>query len=168
MAWLTFAIAAVLIGGFAVLAWQGTRERKTVEAEFRRLEALPEVEARSFALELLRRPGLFILKPAVGGLETALPLPASISELLGQYEEVVRGEFWVGRTALSQAPRVRGFTKIGEDFEFEEILVRAEDERVYSLYGDAPAQEPLESVRSIWHKIINVSGAAPGTVANGV
>ena len=79
-------------------------------------------------------------------------------EVLNRYEEIVCGEFWVSRLALSQFPRIAGYTKIGEDFEFEEILVQSGDERIFLSYEDLPSNEPLDPVPSLWHEIIKVSG----------
>jgi hypothetical protein len=165
--WIVVAVVSLLFAGLGILGLLGARERKVIEAGLQCLEALAEAEARIYALELLQRPGLFAATRARGNLE-ALNLPSGVSELLSQYEEVVRGEFWVGRAALDQPARVQGYVKIGEDFEFEEIVVRAGDSRVYSSYGDAPVQDPMESVRTVWHKIIEVSGLPLVRAKNGV
>jgi hypothetical protein len=157
MAWISVAIVVVILGGLAVLLWLGAKERRVTERELSRITNMPENEARTLALHLLEHSGLFELKPAPNKLPK-VELPSSVLEVLNRYEEIVCGEFWVSRLALSQSPRIAGYTKIGEDFEFEEILVQSGDERIFLSYGDLPSNEPLDPVPSLWHEIIKVSG----------
>jgi hypothetical protein len=80
-----------------------------------------------------------------------------VADILGEYEEVVRGEFWVGRSALSEAARIHGFIKIGEDFEFCELMVKPTGPEVFSSYGDAEPREAPEVSPTVWHKILEVA-----------
>lgn len=144
-------------GVVMLLGRLGAKDRKKGEQEVAAILALSEERARALALEVITRGEGFASKPA-----TAVPpldgLPKSVRELFGQFEEVVAGEFWLGHAALAEPPRVVGTHKIGEDMEFEELLVKPNDEGVFSSYGDAPDTEPLERYPSVWHRIALASG----------
>jgi hypothetical protein len=82
-----------------------------------------------------------------------------VNALPNRYDEIVRGEFWIGTAALTQPARLPGFIKIGEDFEFTEILVRPGDQKIYVSYGEGPQSfSTLETEETIWHEIIIASG----------
>jgi hypothetical protein len=86
-------------------------------------------------------------------------LPAAVADILSEYEEVVRGEFWIGRSALSERARIPGFIKIGKDFEFCELMVKPTGPEIYSSYGDGD-DEPREAPEvspTVWHKILEVA-----------
>jgi hypothetical protein len=151
------AVAVVILGSLGVLLWLGAREHRGTKRDLEEIDSLPEAKARTIALELLARRDLFTSKLATETL-TNPSLPASVREVLERYEEIVRDEFWVGRAALSQSTRRAGFTKIGEDEEFEEILVRPGDERIHLSFGHVPNNEPTETVPTLWHQLIIVSG----------
>jgi hypothetical protein len=167
MHWLVVAIPVAIFSVLAILLSLGARERKVAEVEFRHIAALSETDAKMLALQLLERPGLFSTKPAEGPL-AAFELPSSVSELLEMYDEIVKGEFWVGRSALTQVPRVPGYTKIGEDFEFEQMLVRSGDQRIYSSYEESPSTSPMEFMPTLWHKIVAISNVLMPIMRNGV
>jgi hypothetical protein len=155
--WIAVAIVAVVLGGLGLLLWQGARERRVTRRELERIEGLTPSDARSLALRLLQDHGLFQCRAAVV-TDPLPPLPQGVVELLTRYDEVVRHEFRIGRSALSEPARKAGYRKIGEDFEFTELLVRPDSEAVYVSYGDQPPGEAPEVVATVWHVIIQASG----------
>lgn len=156
MAW-ALLIGFAILGGIALLIWLGRREHRHTETELQQFYALPESEARAWALRLLDQPGLFQCKPAGGPLAT-VALPQSVAETLARFEEITRGEFWVGRRALKEKPVLSGYIKIGVDFEFEEILVREGSGEIHLSYGPEHGREPPERMPTLWHKLILASG----------
>lgn len=157
MVWISVVIVVVIWGGLAVLMWSSAKERRVVEAELSHIMKMTESEARVLALHILEHSGIFQTKPAQIELSNK-NLPSSVLEIFNRYEEIVYGEFWVGRLALSQSSRITGYTKIGEDFEFEKILTRSGDERIFLSFEDQPINEALDSIPTLWHEIIKVSG----------
>jgi len=155
--WIAVAIVAALLGGLGLLLWQGARERRETKRELDRIKALSPPEARAMALQLLGDPELFQCK-AASATDPLPTLPQSVTELLTRYDEIVHGEFWIGHSALVQPARKAGYRKIGEDFEFTELLVRPDSEAVYVSYGEQPPDEAPEAVATAWHLIIQVSG----------
>jgi hypothetical protein len=155
--WIAVAIVAALLGGLGLLLWQGARERREAKRELDRIKALSPPEARTMALQLLGDPELFQCK-AVSATDPLPTLPQSVTDLLTRYDEIIHGEFWIGRSALVQPARKAGYRKIGEDFEFTELLVRPDSEAVYVSYGEQPPDEAPEAVATAWHLIIQVSG----------
>ncbi len=154
--WIVPAVAALFLAPLAFLMWAGRKERRDTNAALQRVRALAAPDAKAMALRLLADAGVFQCTPAVAS--SALPpLPLSVADLFAQYEEVARGEFWLGRCALSQPSRVPGYLKIGEDFEFAQVLTRPEGIQVFTSYGEASSDEPLDSLPTVWHKIIEVS-----------
>jgi hypothetical protein len=97
-------------------------------------------EARTMALKLLGDPELFQCR-ASSATDPLPTLPQSVTDLLTRYDEIVRSEFWIGRSAVVQRARKSGCVKIGEDF-----------------YGEQPPDEEPETVATAWHLIIQVSG----------
>ena len=155
--WIVLTILVLAFVGLAALLRQGAREHEGTALELAAIRALDERAARSMALSLLADASLFACTPT--GPAPALDgLPEGVRDLFRQFEEVRRGEFWLGHGALAARARLAGFRKIGEDFEFEEVIVQPSDNRVYSSYGDAPAEEPPEPWPSVWHRIIAASG----------
>ena len=148
---------ALGFGVVTLIGRLGAKDRRKVEREIAAILALSEDQARTLAQEVIARGEGFTAKPAksVPQLEG---LPRSVRELFTQFEEVVSGEFWLGHAALAQDPRVIGTRKIGADMEFEELLVKPNDEGVFSSYGDAAETEPLERYPSVWHRIVLASG----------
>lgn len=136
--------------------WLGRRERRDAHVALQRVRALAGPDAKALALRLLADGGMFQCTLAVAPSALS-PLPSSVADLFAQYEEVARGEFWLGRRALSQPSRVPGHLKIGEDFEFTQIVTRPEGLQVFTSYGEASNDEPLDSQPTVWHKIIEVS-----------
>ena len=149
------AVASLVLIPLGVLLAQGRREHRQVESKLARMRALPPSEARRLALERMRNGSDWRLKEAAGPASTALP-PA-VADILGEFEEVVCGEFWVGREALGQAARVDGFVKIGEDFELCELMVKPAGDEVYSSYSDAEPGEPPEVSPTVWHRILETT-----------
>jgi hypothetical protein len=155
--WIAVVVVAVLLGGLGLLLWQGARDRQGTKRELDRIKALSSPEARTMALQLLGDPELFQCKAA--SATDPLPiLPQSVTDLLTRFDLIVRGEFWIGRSALVQTARKPGYRKIGEDFEFTELLVRPDSEAVYVSYGEEPPNAAPEAVATAWHLIIQVSG----------
>ena len=155
MFWIVPAGALLIFLPIAVLIWIGKREHRRTDDRLARLGALPTAEAKQLVLDLLGSGGDWRARrasdPASG------PLPPAVADILGQFEEVVRGEFWVGRSALSQPARLRGFIKVGADREFCELLVRPGGPEVYSSYGVSEPLEAPETSPSIWHKVLEVA-----------
>ncbi len=108
---------------------------------------MSSTEAERQALVLLGRHEMFHTRPATQQINHP-DLPSHVNALLNRYEEIVRGEFWIGTAALTQPARLPGFIKIGEDFEFTEILV-------------PELSSTLETEETIWHEIIIASGVQP-------
>jgi hypothetical protein len=156
MIWLRVAAFAGA-AAFAGLLWWGRREHRDAERKLQALYALPESEARRQALALLEQEGLFNCKPASGPLPK-LALPPSVLEVLERFERIERQEFWVGRSALTEKGALAGYTKIGADFEFEEILVREGSTAIYLSYGPQHGEAPPETMPSLWHKLILAAG----------
>jgi len=155
MPWLLLAGLAV-VGGFSALLWIGRREHRTRADELARFYALPESEARAWALRMLEQNELFQCKPATCPLPQRV-LPQSVRDVLERFEEIERGEFWVGRRALEETPVLAGYIKIGGDFEFEEILVREGSSEIHLSYGPDHGRQPPETMPSLWHKLILAS-----------
>ena len=159
--WIVFAAMFAL----AILLWLGAKEHAQTRAELDAINALPVDAAEALARGLLTRPGLFQCTLASGPISGG-EVPASVAELLNQYEEVLKGEFWIGRQALKETPRLAGYIKVGEDFEFTQVLARTGDARVFVAYGDQPVSEEPEIQASVWHLLIAVSGEKVGKDAN--
>ncbi len=70
-----------------------------------------------------------------------------------------RGLEGLGRSALKEPARIRGFVKVGGDFEFCELMVRPTGTEVLSSYGDREPRRTLEVSPTIWHKILEVAEA---------
>ena len=158
MWWLVIAIPAAGLGVLAVLLWLGARERRATASELAALRSMSSAEAEQQALALLRRADVFQTRPATQQI-TRQDLPGHVNALLNMYDEIARGEFWIGTAALTQPARLPGFIKIGEDFEFTEILVRPGDQRIYISYGEGPqSSSTLEMEETIWHEILMASG----------
>lgn len=160
--WIGLGVILAILGGVAILMWLGSKERKVTEAELAAVRSLSSADAEALALDLLKRPDLFETEPAV-----ALPLPHDLPEhvqaLFAQYASIRRGEFILSINSLAQEALLPGFFKVGEDFEFTEILVRSNDNRVYVSYGEGPRSEKtLEPEETIWHEIIMASGIKVG------
>jgi hypothetical protein len=153
--WIVPAGVLLLLLPLAFLIWIGKRAYRRTEASLARVEALPTSEARRLALDLLQSGGNWRSRGASG--PASAPLPPAVADIRGQFEEVVRGEFWVGRSALSEPARLGGFIKVGGDFEFCELMVRPTGFEVYSSYGQSEPREPPETSPSIWHKILEVA-----------
>ena len=151
------AVVAVGLAGFAYLLWIGKREHQQADRELARVRALPAADAKRRALQLLRDGGAWQVRPAVGAPNATTP-PA-VAELLGEYEEIVRGEFWIGRSALREPARLPGFIRVGGDFEYCELMVKDTGLELFSSYGEGEPQERLESSPTIWHKILEVADA---------
>ena len=148
-------LLGLVLGGIWVLGRQAANERAVTARELAAIEALPEPEAKRIAMAMLAEKGLFECK----GVASSPPLdglPASVQDLFGEFEEVVRGEFWLGHAALGEQTPVPGLRKIGGDSEFEEIVVKPKDPAVYSFYGEGPSV-PLQLWPSVWHRIIVAS-----------
>ena len=161
MWWLVIAIPATGLGALAVLLWLGARERRTTSSELAALRSLSSAEAEHKALVLLGRDEMFHTRPATQQIDHP-DLPSHVNALLNRYGEIVRGEFRIGTAALTQPARLPGFIKIGEDFEFTEILVRPGDQKIYISYGEGPqSSSTLETEETIWHEIIIASGVRP-------
>ncbi len=161
MWWLVIAIPAVGLGALAGLLWLGARERRTTGAELATLRSMSGAEAEQKALALLGRDEMFHTRPATQQINRP-DLPAHVNALLNRYDEIVRGEFWIGTAALTQPARLPGFIKIGEDFEFTEILVRPGDQKIYISYGEGPqSSSTLETEETNWHEIVIASGVQP-------
>ena len=155
--WIAVVIVAVLLGGLGLLLWQGARERRGTKRESDRIKALSPPEARTIALQLLGDQELFQCKAA--SATDPLPiLPQSVTDLLTRFDEIVRGDSGSVCSALVQPARKPGYRKIGEDFEFTELLVRPDSEAVYVSYGEGPPDEAPDAVATAWHLIIQVSG----------
>ena len=155
---LVIAIPAVGLGVLAVLLWLGARERRTTESELTALRSMSSTEAEQQALLLLARHEMFQTHPATQQINHP-DLPSHVNALSNRYDEIVRGEFWIGTAALTQPARLPGFIKIGEDFEFTEILVRPGDQKIYISYGEGPpSSSTLETEETIWHEILIASG----------
>lgn len=158
VAWFALGILLLLgivLGAIWVLGRQAANERAVTARELAAIEALPEPEAKRIAMVMLAENSLFECK----GVVASPPLdglPASVQDLFREFEEVVRGEFWLGHAALGEQTPVPGLRKIGGDSEFEEIVVKPEDPAVYSFYGEGPSV-PLQPWRSVWHRIIVAS-----------
>jgi len=154
--WIGLVILIVILGGLAFLLRQGAQERKVTNRELSAIVSLSEQAAQILALQLLSEKGMFICIPA-----TTVPplegLPESVKKLFQSFEEVRRGEFWLAHAALKESVRLPGYRKIGEDFEFEEIVVHSNDSRVYSSYSDVPEDKHLENWPSVWHRIVAAS-----------
>jgi len=155
------AIPAVALAGLGVLIWLGAEERSGFEVELASVRALSEADAERLAIDLLTRPGLFQTRAASAAF-TSQEVPSHVRSLLSRFEEIVRGEFWVGVAALEQRARLPGFLKIGEDSELTQILVRPGDSRIHVSYGEGPRSvSTVETAPTIWHQIIVVSGVNP-------
>jgi hypothetical protein len=154
--WIVPAVVILVLAPLAVLLWMGAREHRDTAAALRRVRALAAPDAKAIALRLLASGGVFQCTPAT--VQGALPsLPPSVAELFLRYEEVARGEFWLGRRALSEPSRKQGYLKIGEDFEFTQILTRPAGLQVFTSYGEDSDDEPLDALPTIWHKLVEVS-----------
>ena len=159
MWWLLIAIPAAGLGVIAVLLWRGARARGATQAQLTAVRSMSSAAAEQQALALLRRHDVFQTRPATHPVNRP-DLPSHVSALLNQYEEVVRGEFRISTAALTQPARIPGFIKIGEDFEFTEILVRPGDPKIYISYGEGPqSSSTLAATETIWHEIITAAGA---------
>jgi hypothetical protein len=108
--WIAVAIVAALLGGLGLLLWQGARERREAKRELDRIKALSPPEARTMALQLLGDPELFQCK-AVSATDPLPTLPQSVTDLLTRYDEIIHGEFWIGRSALVQPARKAGYRR---------------------------------------------------------
>lgn len=133
---LIIAIPSVLLGGLGVLLWMGARERRGTFVRMTRLRRMSDSEAKKLALEIMARPPFHVR--AASKVLVNPDLPSHVLSLFGFYEEVTRGEFWLGTSALDQTPRLSGFIKIDEDSEFTEILVRPGDSKIIVASGHEP------------------------------
>jgi len=159
MVWIAVVVATFLLGAIGSLLWVGAKERVSVSKELQVLHALPTAEARALALRLLGKSDLFDCKRADGQAPALAGLPQSVIELFEMFEEVRSDEFWVGWAALKESSTLPGYTKIGEDFEFEEILVCAGSTEIHMYYGENQgAASRIDSTPSVWHRIITASG----------
>ena len=138
-------VGSLLLGvGVVWLLYRiGARERQRTERQLAAIAGLSVSEARAMALEALADPVAFTCEPAVA-TPTDARLPATVQELFSRYQRVESGEFCLSQSYLSEPPRLAGCIKIGQDFEFEEIVLRAGSDTVYSSYGDAPPDESPE------------------------
>ncbi len=152
---ITIAVVAVAWAGLAYLLAVGKREHQQTERELARVRALSPADARRRALQVLRDRQDWQVRRA-GGPPT-LTIPPAVADLLSEYEEIVRGEFWIGRSALSEPARVPGFVKVGGDFEFCELMVKGSGPEVFSSYAEGGPSERLESSPTIWHKLLEVA-----------
>ena len=161
MWWIAIAIPALVLAILGALLWIGARERRSAGSELAALRAMPEVDAKRLALELLERQDMFDVREAVHSVDNS-GLPDHVVDLLNRYDEVKYGEFWIGTAALSEPSTRPGYIKIGEDSEFTEILVRPGDRRIYVSYGEGPQSSlTLETEPTVWHEIIIASGIKP-------
>jgi hypothetical protein len=149
------AVVAVGWAGLAYLLSVGKREHQQAERELARVRALSPADAKRRALQVLRDGAEWQVRPAVGPPNATIP-PA-VSDLLGEYEEIVRGEFWIGRSALREPARLPGFIKVGGDFEYCELMVKDAGLELFSSYVEGEHREKLESSPTIWHKILEVA-----------
>jgi hypothetical protein len=107
---LVIAIPAVGLGVLAVLLWLGARERRTTESELTALRSMSSTEAEQQALLLLARHEMFQTHPATQQINHP-DLPSHVNALLNRYDEIVRGEFWIGTAALTQPARLPGSSR---------------------------------------------------------
>jgi hypothetical protein len=153
--WIVPIVVLVILLPLAILLRIGKKERRQVEADLARVRALRPSEAKRLALQLLNSGGDWHARPASS--PASAPLPPAVADILREYEEVVRDEFWIGRSALSEPARVGGLVKIGGDSEFCELMVKPTGLTVYSSYGDSEPGEVPEVSPTIWHKILEVA-----------
>ena len=151
----TLAVVAVLWGGLALLLARGRKEYQEVERELARVRSLSPARAKELARALVRGGEGWQLRIADGPAQ--FPLRPAVADILDAYDEIVRGEFWIGRSALRDAARIPGFIKIGEDFEFCELMVKPTGMEVFSSYGEGEPREPPEVSATVWHKIREAS-----------
>ncbi len=153
-------IVIVLLAGLGVALWLGRREYRSTNQELAEVRALTADLAERRARELLADSRFFEVRRADPSQRTP-GLPPAVQTLLAEYEEVVRGEFWIGRAALAKPSKLTGHIKIGEDFEFTEMFAKPDGLEVYTVYGGSLPDEPPDVHRTVWHKLVEASEAKP-------
>src|SRR5262245_48328909 len=99
MWWIAIAVPVVVLAVLGVLLWLGSRERREAGSELAAIRAMPDSDARRLALALLDRQDLFQTRKAAQPVDNSA-LPSHVVELFARYDEVTRGEFWIGKAAL--------------------------------------------------------------------
>jgi hypothetical protein len=122
---------------------------------------MPVELARAKAISLIQA-GSFSTVPASDDLDVDT-LPKGAGELLLRYQEMYKHEFWLGRSGLADAARVPGCLKIGGDSDFEEVLVKPGDERIFLSHPEEFIGQNPEILPSIWHKILLVAAEEGAT-----
>jgi hypothetical protein len=152
---IAISIAAAVLLVVLVLIAIGRHEHTRTTIAHAAILSMPVELARAKATALIEAGG-FSTVPPTGDLDLRT-LPAGVGELLGRYQEISKHEFWLGRAALSEAARLSGYIKIGGDSEFEEVLVKPSDERVFLSYSAEFIGENPEVLPSVWHEILLVA-----------
>lgn len=122
--------------------------------QMNQLAALPLIEVRPRALDLISNPQRFRCKRSES---TAHPLLAqvgpSLREFLSQFESVEEiGEaFKAGRRWLGHSTARPGFIRVGLEFEGSELVVRPGEDQVFIVHS---ADDILHGLPSIYHEIL--------------
>jgi hypothetical protein len=146
------ALTLLVISGLIAI---GSVQRTRTTIAHAAILSMPVELARAKATALIEA-GTFSTVLATGEIDLN-PLPADVGELLSRYQEISKHEFWLGRSGLSEVARVLGCLKIGGDSDFEEVLVKPGDRRIFLSYPPETIGENPEFLPSIWHKILLVA-----------
>jgi hypothetical protein len=149
---ITLLIVFGVVGIVGVLILVGRREYRAAESDIQAISVMSISEARSRA-ESLIQSGAFSVVPTANAI-AAGTLPKEMSDLFQDYQEISRDEFWLGHAALQEAARMPDLIKVGGDSDFEELLVRPNDDTLLMSYPPGTLGVNPETLPSVWHRIL--------------
>lgn len=121
------------------------------------VEALPIAEAREQALKILLDPAKFRISRNTAKVANDVPVGEMIRDFFSRFDSVtaIRGETIIARDRIGPSALRAGFTRIGNDEEFTDIVVHNGEDRVFFVDGsEATDLNPQEGSRTIYHYIL--------------
>jgi hypothetical protein len=118
--------------------------------------------ARRKAFEIIDDPAKFRTATASVPLpEDGTSLPQTVRELFARYDsiEAVRGDLKLRRDLIGASDYMQGMTRIGQDIESTEVVVRVNDPRLYVIDGSETtlAEAANDSYPSVYHYLLCVA-----------
>jgi hypothetical protein len=135
------------------------RDPTTIRARehMTRVEALPIAEAKEQALKILLDPAQFRISRSTAKVADDVPSGDMIRDFFSRFDSAtaIRGETIIARDRLGPSALRPGFTRIGNDAEFTDIVVHDREDRVFCVDG-SEASDPGagQGYRTIYHYIL--------------
>jgi hypothetical protein len=165
MAWIAVGIAFLILGGIALLIYQGRSEYSKKSTALATINSIPLELAQKQALSLLQDASVFRYVKARDQDEKALAsLPDTLRRFLSQYERAEScsaAGAYVDRNIIGPSKRQPQYILIGHgmegtDLEYELCVLRSDD-RIFELAGADAPDPAFGTYATIFHWVIAVA-----------